>query len=324
MSGPFRVAERTSEGLVLERRSNGPDRRPGNVGRVEMVHGSVAGAKEPFERGELDLIGVRYTPRLADLMPDVGLQATMGPAGWSFYIAFDHHDPNLAGLDLRKALAHAIDRDALERVAPINLVVARGGVVPPSLQGHTPDIALPHDPELARSHLERSGFAGPLVVAALDDWSALIDVVTDGWRRTLGVEVQTRWWTVDDALGGLNPRRLAPIVWGGWLPGYPDPEYFLRLLLQSDSLTNEGGFAHPPFDELIERARQERSDRARLELFHQADRMAVAEQVALIPVGYGRSMAFVQPWVRGWWEFGKTSSSFADLVVDASSPRAGS
>jgi hypothetical protein len=30
---------------------------------------------------------------------------------------------------------------------------------------------------------------------------------------------------------------------------------------------------------------------------------------------YGRSTAFVQPHVHGWWEFGKSSASFADLVV---------
>ena len=43
--------------------------------------------------------------------------------------------------------------------------------------------------------------------------------------------------------------------------------------------------------------------------------MAVADQVALIPLVYGRSMAFVRPSVSGWWEFGKTSASFAELVV---------
>ena len=67
--------------------------------------------------------------------------------------------------------------------------------------------------------------------------------------------------------------------------------------------------------------RQERSDRVRLELFHEADRMAVVDRVALIPIGYGRSMAYVKPWVHGWWEFGKSSTSFADLVVDQTSPR---
>jgi ABC-type oligopeptide transport system substrate-binding subunit/class 3 adenylate cyclase len=322
VSGPYRLIERSSDGLVLERRSEYTGRRPGNVARVEMVHHSVADALAPYERGEFDVIGLRYTPRLADLMTDPGLEATMGLAGWSLYLAFDHRDAAMGNLHVRKALAHAIDRDALDRVAPSNLAVARGGVVPPSLQGHTPDIALPYDPELARRHLGESGYDGPIAMAALDDWGDLIAVVADGWRRTLEREVVVRTWSVDQALRGLDTRRLAPIVWAGWLPGYPDPEYYLRLLLHSDSLTNEGAFAHPPFDELIERARQERSDRARLELFHQADRMAVAERVALIPIGYGRSMAFVQPWVSGWWEFGKTSSSFADLVVDPSSPRA--
>ncbi|MDE3026042.1 MAG: hypothetical protein KGI93_10785, partial [Acidobacteriota bacterium] len=102
----------------------------------------------------------------------------------------------------------------------------------------------------------------------------------------------------------------------GWLPGYPDPEYYLRLLFQSTSRTNEGGFADPLFDELIERARQERSDRGRLERFHEADRYAIADRVAVIPLVYGRSTAFVKPYVHGWWEFGKSSASFADLVVE--------
>jgi len=81
-------------------------------------------------------------------------------------------------------------------------------------------------------------------------------------------------------------------------------------------------FIHPTtamtgvFDELIERARQERSDRGRLHLFHEADRMAVVDRVAVIPLVYGRSTAFVQPYVRGWWEFGKTSASFADVMVE--------
>jgi ABC-type oligopeptide transport system substrate-binding subunit len=112
------------------------------------------------------------------------------------------------------------------------------------------------------------------------------------------------------------------VYFTGWLPGYADPEYILRLLFHSKSRTNEGGFDCPDFDDLIERARQERSDRGRLDLFHQADRMAVVDEVAVIPLVYGRSLAAVKPWVSGWWEFGKTSANFADLVVDRSSPRA--
>jgi len=44
--------------------------------------------------------------------------------------------------------------------------------------------------------------------------------------------------------------------------------------------------------------------------------MAVVERVAVIPVVYGRSMSQVKPRVHGWWEFGKSSANFADLLLD--------
>ena len=113
----------------------------------------------------------------------------------------------------------------------------------------------------------------------------------------------------------------APIAVLGWMPGYPDPEYMLRLLLHSDAFTNAGPYSSSDFDARIEAARRAQTDRERLELFHQADRFAVADQVALIPLVYGRSTAFVQPYVHGWWEFAKSSASYADLVVDGAHPR---
>jgi ABC-type transport system substrate-binding protein len=235
--------------------------------------------------------------------------AQVGPAAWSGYLAFDHRGSIGANLELRRALAHAVNRAAL--ALPINMVTATGGIVPPALQGHTPDIALRFDPDLAREHLERSGYRGPLSVSCLDDNVSLLQPVMESWHAVLGLAVEMRPWAIDPSA----PTTPAPISFTGWLPGYPDPEYYLRLLFHSDSRTNEGGFAYPPFDDLIERARQERSDRSRLELFHEADRMAVADRVAVIPLVYGRSLAIVKPWVSGWWEFGKSCSAYADLVV---------
>jgi ABC-type transport system substrate-binding protein len=241
--------------------------------------------------------------------------AVLGPAAWSAYIRFDHTHPVTGSLDLRRALAHAIDRDALAALCPPNLVVATGGVVPPALQGHTPEVALRYDPDLAREHLARSGFDGELVLGGMAAWEPLLEAVAEGWRQVFGGRVSaSSWsWRNDEAAGGRVDA--APLRVTGWLPGYADPEYFLRLLFQSSSRTNEGGFVDEAFDELIERARQERSDRGRLERFHEADRYAVAERVAVIPLVYGRSTAFVRPSVEGWWEFGKTSASFADLRV---------
>ena len=319
VSGPFAVAERTDDELVLRRRDDYTGVRAGNVVEVAFQRSAIADAVPGYERDETDMILVRYTPRLADLMPGaVRADALLGPAAWSAYIRFDHRDPVTANLDLRRALAHAIDRAALAEVAPANLVVATGGVVPPALQGHTPDIALRFDPDLARDYLERSGFEGELELAGMMVWDALLEVVAGTWRDVFGSRVGVRSWSWQEEEATAASARVdaANLRVTGWLPGYADPEYYLRLLFQSTSRTNEGGFADETFDELIEQARQDRSDRGRLERFHEADRYAVADRVAVIPLVYGRSTAFVGPHVRGWWEFGKTSASFADLTVE--------
>lgn len=314
VSGPFEVVERDDDALVLQRRSDYGGMREGNVARVTYVRCSVAEALDRYDRDELDVVAVRYTPRFADLITSDNADANVGPSTWSGYLGFDHRRGPTTDLDLRLALALAIDRESLAAVLPMNLVAATGGVVPPALQGHTPDIALRFDPDQARRHLASSGFADVLAVGTSDADASVLDPVLATWRDVLGLAVEARTWSAASPPAG-DLREVAPIVFTGWLPGYADPEYFLRLLFQSTSRTNEGGFSWPPFDELIEQARQERSDRGRLELFHQADRMVVTERVACIPLVYGRSLAVVKPAVSGWREFGKTSASFADLVV---------
>ena len=117
------------------------------------------------------------------------------------------------------------------------------------------------DPDLARRTSRVPG-VGPVRLAVLDGGPA------DDRRRARGVargprrrgEIRDAGRSTEEATDAPAVRRRADRL-TGWLPGYADPEYFLRLLFQSDSRTNEGGFAIAPFDELIERARQERSDR---------------------------------------------------------------
>jgi oligopeptide transport system substrate-binding protein len=301
--------------VTLVRRAQAGTPRIGNVARAEFVRGTVAETLPGYQRGEFDIVTVRYTPLLADVVSAGAGDAKLGPAAWTAYLAFDHSNPITSNVEFRRALAHSIDREALAKVVASNMVVATGGLVPPALQGHTPDIALRFEPERAREHFERAGINGSVTLAAQEDHAGLVAELTRSWRETLGLDVDLASWSWRTS---ASPDRfaVAQIVIAGWLPGYQDPEYYLRLLLQSTSRTNEGGFADPAFDLLIERARQERSDRERLALFHEADRYAVADRVALIPLVYGRSMAFVKPHVHGWWEFGKTSTSFADLRVD--------
>ncbi|MFN2471635.1 MAG: ABC transporter substrate-binding protein [Gaiellaceae bacterium] len=321
-SGAFRQVERSGGRVVLERRTDAS--RSGNVARVELIHAPADEALERFRRDEVDVVSVQAASSLASIVGEVDDHAELGPPAYTFYVVFDHRDAILGNVSLRRALAHALDRSALAGVLPPSLDVATGGIVPPALQGHTPDIAPRFDPELARSLLAEAAQPGPLrvVTTARSVMRPALSLVTDSWREHLGVDVTLRVLDKEEFARArmylIDFEHIAP---SGWFPGYPDPEYFLRLLLHSDAKDNLGHWNHSPFDDLIERARREPDGRARLELFHEADRMAIADQVAVIPLAYARNVFFVKPWVRGWWEFGKSWSSFADLVVTEDSPR---
>jgi ABC-type oligopeptide transport system substrate-binding subunit/class 3 adenylate cyclase len=314
VSGPLRVTEQAPERLVLVRHEEYHGLRRGNVAKVECTRSAVDDAYPAFGKGELDLVRVVYTPHTADhVHSQVGRDE---PLTWLAYIGFDHNHAQLQDVELRRALALAIDRSALAEAAPANLAAATGGIVPPALYGHSPDIAPKLDLEQAREHLRRSGAGGAVTLAltAQDVWSELLEIVVRGWRDGLGIDVRLDLWPGHEPPAG-SLLEHAPIALFGWMPGYPDPEYMLRLLLHSEARTNAVHFADGRFDELIESARQERNDRVRLERYHDADRYAVADRVAVIPLVYGRSTALVQPHVHGWWEFAKSSAGFADLVV---------
>lgn len=127
-------------------------------------------------------------------MPHVASDASLGAATWSAYVAFDHGDPVLSNVELRRALAHAIDRDALEAQVPDNFVVARGGIVPPALQGHTPDIVPAFDPDAARAYLERSGVGEiRLEIGGYYTWiHRFLETVTGMWEDVLGIESEIK------------------------------------------------------------------------------------------------------------------------------------
>ena len=321
VSGPFRQQERNAERIVLVRREDYDRPRAGNVAHVEMTRLAPGEDLRPYQHGDLDLILGRYTARPRGSGPLGPAAEQMGPSAGAFYVAFDHWDRWTSNVHLRRALARAIDRSALTDVVPANAVVATGGLVPPALQGHTPDIALPYDPQLAREELARCESPAKLVLAMFPGWLALAEALTAQWRDVLGIDAVTYAGSAEQAASLGRPWGTANAAITAWLPGYPDPEYYLRLLLHSQSKTNEGGFSYAPLDQLIDCARREADGRVRLELFHEADRMAIADQVALVPIYYLRGLAYVQPWVAGWWEFGKSCASLANLTVTGRTQR---
>src|SRR4029077_11611201 len=64
VSGPFRLAERGDDFVSLERNPGYRGTRPGNAARVDFRRAEVFDALEPYAEDELDMVAVRYPPRL--------------------------------------------------------------------------------------------------------------------------------------------------------------------------------------------------------------------------------------------------------------------
>jgi oligopeptide transport system substrate-binding protein len=319
VSGPYRRTKATPNLTVLERRPEYQGGRSGNVRRVEIHSEPPDEIGANYRAGIRDLVfgpSIYGTGDYGDIPPD---EMRMEPAAALLFLHFKHQKRPGSDLRFRRALAHGIDRRRLQDISPPNFLPATGGIVPPVLPGHTPDIAPRHDRELARRLMAESGLSGDVVKLGLPGTSAVkglaLEVVAM-WRDGLGLAVEPVEYLSGDRESFMQAMAAVDVMVGTWVPGYPDPEYYLRLLLHSQAADNRGQFNHPPFDDLIERARQERDGRTRLRLFHEADRMAVAELVALIPLVYARNVTIAKPWVGGWWEYGKSWSSYADLQYD--------
>ena len=235
----------------------------GNIERVEYARVRRARTRlQLYARGELDMVAVRYTPRLADrVVKAPPKRHGRRPCRLDRVPRVRPHRPD--GVERRCSGARSPTRSTATRspsCCPRTCSSRRAGSCRPRCRGTRRTSSPASIPSLrascSPSRVSRARCGSPASRTGRD----IIELIARGWSEVLGLRVETPTWTPDHAWQLPRPWEefIAPIVVTGWLPGYPDPEYYLRLLLHSESKTNEGGYAYAPFDELIERARQER------------------------------------------------------------------
>jgi len=319
-SGPFRRSRLDADDVVIERDPRHQDSGlGGNVATVEFVLHPMHESEARLLRGEVDMVyPINPTPAAVQAIARGQLISAAGAPLMTTYLHFSGDPAFATDTHFRKALAHATDRRILAQILSSNQIPAHGGLVPPGVPGHTPDIALPFDPELARQYLRQSSTRGPIILAMLMAfpvriWAPLVD----SWKSTLDLELQTVEVDVRDV---DRVSSMAHGSLGVWMAGYPDPGYFLHMLLHSRSSSNTSRWSSPAFDALVDRALAQDLSAARLALFHEADRLAIQNECAVIPLYYTHVTALLQPWVHGWWTWAVPWQTFDELTVDERSP----
>lgn len=309
-TGPFKLISCDAEAQRVELERFDLYWREGlpYVDRLTMQYNVVGGASiKGVREGSFDLARESSAERLAKLIEDPQWRSciVVGTQLHTQFLYFDADQPPFSDGRVRRAIAHAIDRERFARECYGRMAVPAVGPIPPGLIGHDAHWSgVPFDPERARRLLAeagyRSGFkielwrtiteqsisekAGAFICAALAE---------------VGIECKVHVAEVGEIVKAAHEGRvqLAEI---SWYADYADPDNFTYFLFHSaNRQASVGRIARvPEVDQLSQRARTAVSYTERVELYSRLQRL-IAEEAMAVFLTHRRTAVIQQPYVEG-------------------------
>jgi len=300
-SGPFRFLDWSEPGrLRLERRR---DRR-----RFELLV-----VKDPnvrvmkLLRGEIHLLQNDLAPELLDYLrgsPEVRVRS-VGGANFS-YLGFNLRDPVTGLLPVRRAIAHAIDRQAILRFLFQDGGRLAQAMFPPEHWAGAPGLpGYTHDPARSRALLAAAGF-GPerplrlVYKTSGDPFRVRLATVIQAQLARVGIQVDVRSYDWGTFYGDIKSGRfqLYSLSW----VGIRTPDIF-RYVFHSASVppqgANRGRYDSPRADRLIETARGSR-DLERQAMHYRELQALLLEELPSIPLWYEDQVCAYRNEVTGY------------------------
>jgi oligopeptide transport system substrate-binding protein len=301
-NGPFTIQAWSPESsLILERNPGYHGRFTGNLTRFHVKMSPRESWSELYERDELDvmltnILAPEVTNRLIQLHSDEYLSS---PNPSSLILAFDARKPPFDNLLVRQAMIMALDYQSIVgRAVKRTFLPAAGGLTPPGIPGHVPDVGIPYDPKVARQKLAEAGYPGgegfPSVTAVIHrqvNMGDFFGAFVAEWKATLGLDILYESLDFNDYLDQLEDE-IPPMWMGSWGADYPDPDNFLSIA----TWYRLSGWRHQEYAALIRDAPGISNQGQRLAMYRQAERI-IAEEVPAVTVAYGRIGLLIKPWV---------------------------
>lgn len=113
-----------------------------------------------LQRGDIDVLpGLTQPSHIDRLLADPNVDITVSPGYHMFYLALNMRRPPLDDLVIRRAIAHAIDRDEIILSLFQGYMLPLAEFVPPASPFFNPDTDVAYyDPELAKQILDDAGY----------------------------------------------------------------------------------------------------------------------------------------------------------------------
>lgn len=209
-------------------------------------------------RGEVDLLQGDLQPELVKyLKAQPGIQVSEVKGSNYSYLGFNLQDAVLSKPEVRRAIAHAIDRRAILKELLVGGSREATAILPPEhWAGHQHLTTYEYAPQLSRKLLQQAGIQLPLKLVyktSTDAQRVRLATVMQAQMREAGIELEILsldWGTFfDDVKHGKF--QLYGLTW----VGIRTPEIY-RLAFHSDSVppkgANRGRFQDAMTDNLIE------------------------------------------------------------------------
>ncbi len=316
-NGAFVITKYKPEAQVIELVKN-PNYYDANKIKLDGLHYEViednSQGLAKYNRGDLDVVEIT-AEQMAELKGSNELKIV--DTGFMFYISFNLDRPNVANINLRRALTLAFDRNEICDVLgagakPTWTCVPSGytfdtkgvdftkpGIEFPELCSYNPAKAREYL-EIAKKELGKQRIEIELLTSSVDEQLACSELVKKEIEKTLpGVVINLR--IVDRkerrSIMSAGDYEIGLTNWG---PDYTDPMTYLSMWMTGND-NNTGNYSNPKYDALLAKCTKGElctKTEQRWAALKEAETLAM-EDVVVMPVYSQCSIDLIKPNVKG-------------------------
>ena len=304
-TGPYKIAEWAHDQYILLEKN--PYYFEKGLPYIEFIRRDImpdeATMTMEFENGNVDILTVPDTeyPRLTADENFKHMLVETTPLN-SYYYSTNFNVKEFQDKRVRLAIAHAIDNEKILTELLNDAGVISKGILGPGIPGFNPDNpGFEYNPEKAKQLLAEAGYPNGFKI---ENWQSKSETF---YRRNIAIQAMLKEIGIDMEIQQMDPAswRQAraegniPLHLGNWWADIPDPDnYMYTLLHSSQNPLRSLHYVNPKVDELIMKARGLSDMNERIKLYKEAEKIAIYEDVALIPLFHIKEYYIVQPHVK--------------------------
>jgi peptide/nickel transport system substrate-binding protein len=276
-SGPFMVEDfRSGDRIELVRNDEYWGDKPPLDGVTFTFVKDPTVALQNLEGGEVQWTDNLPPQQVSSLMERDDLTVESVPSSDYWYLALNQNRKPFDDVDVRRAIAFAIDREAIVKGAKFGNATVNQTAIPEASSWYHEYAPYETDPEQAQQLLEDAGVSDLsmelMVTSEYPETVSAAQVIADQ-LSDVGIDVEIReldftTWLDEQGKGNFDAFML------GWL-GNIDPDEFYYAQHHSEGQFNFHGYSNPEVDQLLDDAKTETDTDERKQLYDQAAEIIV-------------------------------------------------